>query len=106
MIAVDAATNACLGLVGGDVWTRPGLITTRHRDRPLSERESRRWPETAEQAKDVLASAAMLAPAEALTWSYISGTTCESADSSTRCPYLFWNGMALHGRGIAWAVRR
>jgi hypothetical protein len=41
-----------------------------------------------------------------LTWSYISGTTCESADSSTRCPYLFWNGMALHGRGIAWAVRR
>jgi hypothetical protein len=60
MIAVDAATNACLGLVGGDVWTRPGLITTRHRDRPLSERESRRWPETAEQAKDVLASAAMV----------------------------------------------
>jgi hypothetical protein len=49
---------------------------------------------------------AMPAPAETLTWSYISGTTCESADSSTRCPYLFWNGMALHGRGIAWAVRR
>jgi hypothetical protein len=60
MIAVDATTNACLGLVGGDVWTRPGLITTHHRDRPLSERESRRWPETAEQAKEVLAPAAMV----------------------------------------------
>ena len=60
MIAVDAASNACLGLVGGDVWTRPGLITTHHRDRPLSERESRRWPETAEQAKAVLAPAAMV----------------------------------------------
>jgi hypothetical protein len=31
-----------------------------HRDRPLSERESRRWVETAERAKEVLASAAMV----------------------------------------------
>lgn len=60
MIAVDAETQACFGLVGGDVWTRPGVVETPHRDRPLSERESRRWVETAEQAKTVLASAAMV----------------------------------------------
>jgi hypothetical protein len=60
MIAVDAANGACLGLVGGDVWTRPGVVTTPHRNRPLSQRESRRWLETAEQAQAVLAPAAMM----------------------------------------------
>ena len=60
MIAVDAESHACLGLVGGDVQTRDGVVTQHHRDRPLSERESRRWIETAERAKDVLASAAMV----------------------------------------------
>jgi hypothetical protein len=60
MIAVDADSHACLGLVGGDVRTRDGVVTEHHRDRPLSERESRRWIETAERAKDVLASAAMV----------------------------------------------
>jgi hypothetical protein len=65
MIAVDADSHACLGLVGGDVQTRDGVVTEHHRDRPLSERESRRWIETAERAKEVLASAAMHAPAEA-----------------------------------------
>jgi hypothetical protein len=60
MIAVDADSHACLGLVGGDVQTRDGVVTQHHRDRPLSERESRRWIETAERAKEVLASAAMV----------------------------------------------
>jgi hypothetical protein len=60
MIAVDAESHACLGLVGGNVQTRDGVVTEHHRDRPLSERESRRWIETAEQAKEVLASAAMV----------------------------------------------
>jgi len=60
MIAVDADSRACLGLVGGTVQTRDGVVTEHHRDRPLSERESRRWVETAEQAKDALASAAMV----------------------------------------------
>src|ERR1700731_3897157 len=60
MIAVDADSHACLGLVGGEVHTRDGVVTEHHRDRPLSERESRRWVETAERAKDVLASAAMV----------------------------------------------
>lgn len=60
MIAVDADSHACLGLVGGDVQTRDGVVTEHHRDRPLSQRESRRWIETAECAKDVLASAALV----------------------------------------------
>jgi hypothetical protein len=60
MIAVDADSHACLGLVGGDVRTRDGVVTEHHRDRPFSERESRRWIETPERAKDVLASAAMV----------------------------------------------
>ena len=60
MIAVDAVSHACFGLVGGDVHTRDGVVTEHHRDRPLSERESRRWVETAERAKEVLAAAAMV----------------------------------------------
>lgn len=60
MIAVDADSHACFGLVGGDVWTRPGVVTTPHRERPLCERESRRWLATAAQAKAVLAAAAMV----------------------------------------------
>jgi hypothetical protein len=60
MIAVDAESHACLGLVGGEVHTRDGVVTEHHRDRPLSERESRRWVETAERAKNVLAPAAMV----------------------------------------------
>ena len=61
-IAVEAVSHACFGLVGGEVHTRDGVVTEHHRDRPLSERESRRWVETAERAKEVLASAAEPAP--------------------------------------------
>jgi hypothetical protein len=60
MIAVDAARGSCLGLVGGDVWSRDGVNPTPHRQRPLAERESVRWVDTAQQAKQVLRSAAMV----------------------------------------------
>lgn len=60
MIAVDAPTGACLGLVGGEVWTRDGVVEVDHRDRPPEERESRRWLAAAEQAKSVLQSASMV----------------------------------------------
>jgi len=69
MLAVDAASGACLGLVGGEVWKRDGVAETPHQERPLSERESRpsgqaqgqaNWLETAEQAKIVLEPAAMM----------------------------------------------
>lgn len=60
MLAVDADSGACLGLVAGEAWNRPGVVTSRHGDRPLAERESRRWVETAGKARTVLASAAMV----------------------------------------------
>ena len=60
MIAVDADTHALLGLVGGTVWNRDQPVTTPLRKRALADRESRRWVETAEQATEVLAGAAMV----------------------------------------------
>lgn len=60
MIAVDAASGACLGLVGGDVWTRAGVNPVPHRRRALAERESVQWVKAAEQARQVLAEAALV----------------------------------------------
>jgi hypothetical protein len=60
MIAVDAASGSCLGLVGGDVWSRDGVNPIPHRQRPLAERESGHWVDTAQQAKPVLKPAAMV----------------------------------------------
>ena len=59
MLAVDADSGACLGLVGGEVWNRETKVTTPLRKRALADRESRRWLDTAGQAKAVLAPAAM-----------------------------------------------
>lgn len=60
MIAVDAMSGACLGLVGGEIWTRRGVNPIPHPERPLEERESIRWLNAAAQAKRVLRSAAMI----------------------------------------------
>jgi hypothetical protein len=60
MIAVDAASGACLGLVGGRIWTREGVNPIPHSKRPRGERESMRWLDAAAQAKRVLQPAAMV----------------------------------------------
>jgi hypothetical protein len=66
MIALDAATGECLGLVGGSVWNRPpaqpsGRSPKKNNGRrPLEEKETRHWVETAQNAKLVLSSAAMI----------------------------------------------
>ena len=39
MLAVDADSGACLGLVGGKVWNREGLVKTPVRERALADRE-------------------------------------------------------------------
>jgi hypothetical protein len=57
MIAVDAASQACLGLVAGSVWTRTGRVSVPHKARPLAQKESRRWVDTALAARPVLAEA-------------------------------------------------
>ena len=57
MLAVDADSGACLGLVGGRIWTRKGDVDVPHAKRPLSQKESGRWIDTAEQAKEALSQA-------------------------------------------------
>lgn len=60
MLAVDAHTRDCLGLVSGRIWTRHGRRSIPHRKRPLSDKESARWLSTAEAAKEVLSVAALV----------------------------------------------
>lgn len=58
MLALDAESDACLGLVAGKIWTRQGRVTVPHDRRPLEQKESERWVSTANRAKEVLSSAA------------------------------------------------
>ena len=60
MLALDAATGSCLGLVGGRVWTRSGLVKVTHNRRALADKEAERWLATAGRAKEVLAAATMV----------------------------------------------
>src|SRR6195256_1628077 len=60
MLAVDAETGSCLGLVSGQIWTRKGRRTVSHDLRDLSDKESQGWIATALAAKPLLAKAAMV----------------------------------------------
>src|SRR5256886_16696796 len=60
MLAVDAESGSCLGLLSGQVWTRKGRRTGRNDQRDLSDKESQRWIATALAAKPLLAKAAMV----------------------------------------------
>jgi hypothetical protein len=60
MLALDAKTGSCLGLVGGRIWTRRGRIKVAHQKRRTENKESHRWIATAEQGKAVLAAAAQV----------------------------------------------
>ncbi len=60
MLALDADDGACLGLLTGDVRNREGRVTTSHTERALEDRESKRWTETAQDAKPILAQARMV----------------------------------------------
>jgi hypothetical protein len=60
MLALDAQSDACLGLVAGQIWTRQGRVAVPHEKRRPQEKESWRWISTAEQAKEVLSAAAMV----------------------------------------------
>jgi hypothetical protein len=60
MLALDAVTGSCLGLVGGRVWTRRGRVTVAHKRRALADKESERWVATALRAKEVLAAATIV----------------------------------------------
>jgi hypothetical protein len=60
MLAVDADSGICLGLLSGQVWTRQGRRIVSHDLRDLSDKESQRWIATALAAKPLLAKAAMV----------------------------------------------
>ncbi len=60
VLAVDADSHACLGLVGGTVWNRPGVNPVSNKQRALDDRESLHWLDGARQAGVVLAQAAMV----------------------------------------------
>jgi hypothetical protein len=60
MLALDAVSGSCLGLVGGRIWTREGRVTVPHQHRALADKESERWITTAARAQQVLAAAAMV----------------------------------------------
>jgi hypothetical protein len=58
MVAIDADTGGCLGLVAGRIWTRCGRVKIAHQKRRSENKESHRWITTAERGKTVLAAAA------------------------------------------------
>jgi hypothetical protein len=60
MMGVDADSGAVLGLVGGQVWNRPGEVDTPHAERRLADKESMRWIAAAEAAKETLATARLI----------------------------------------------
>ena len=49
-VAVDAETDAVLGLVDAAIWTRDGAAATGRRQRVLADKESQRWLAAAETA--------------------------------------------------------
>ncbi len=61
LLALDADSGACLGLLGGEAWTRAdGPVAVPHALRELEERESMRWLRGAETARSLLPGAAMV----------------------------------------------
>ncbi|MGH9466795.1 MAG: IS4 family transposase [Terriglobales bacterium] len=88
MIAVDAGSGGCLGLVGGEIWTRSGVNPVPHCKRPLEDRESMRWLRAAAQAKQVLEPAAMVTVLDDresdiyAKWATVPAATCHML---TRC---------------------
>jgi len=60
VLAVDAQTQDCLGLVDAQVWRRTKSKAKNYKRLPIEEKESYRWVKGGSQAKAVLAEAAMV----------------------------------------------
>lgn len=58
MVAVDAESDAVLGLVDAEIWTREATAVGPRRDRTLADKESQRWLNAAEVAAERLSDAA------------------------------------------------
>jgi hypothetical protein len=60
VLAVDAQTQECLGLIDAQIWRRTRSKAKNYKQLPIEEKESYRWVKGGEQAKAVLAEAAMV----------------------------------------------
>jgi hypothetical protein len=60
VLAVEAGTNALLGLVAMQVWNRTGQELAPRRQRATADKESQRWIDGTREAGDVLAAAASI----------------------------------------------
>jgi hypothetical protein len=60
VLAVDARTQECLGLLDAQVWRRTKGKAANYKTLPIEEKESYRWLKGAQQAKAALAQAAMV----------------------------------------------
>jgi hypothetical protein len=60
VLAVDADSEECLGLIDAQVWRRTAGKATNYKRLPIEQKESYRWLKGAGQAKAVLAAAAMV----------------------------------------------
>jgi hypothetical protein len=54
MVAIDADDETLLGVVHGDIWTRPPEKATKRRQRPIEDKESMRWLEGTAAADGLL----------------------------------------------------
>jgi hypothetical protein len=60
VLAVDAVSEECLGLVDAQVWRRTKRKAANYKREPIERKESFRWVKGASQAKAVLAEASMV----------------------------------------------
>jgi len=60
VLAVDAQTQECLGLVDAQIWRRTKSKAENYKRLPIEEKESYRWVKGGSQAKAVLAEAALV----------------------------------------------
>jgi len=60
VLAVDAQTQECLGLVDAQVWRRTKSKAKNYQSLPIEQKESYRWLKGGEEAKAVLAEATMV----------------------------------------------
>jgi hypothetical protein len=60
VLGVDAESEECLGLIDAQVWRRTKSKAKNYKDLPIEEKESYRWLKGGEQAKAVLAEAALV----------------------------------------------
>lgn len=95
MLAVDADIGSCLGLVAGRIWTRRGRVKVAHQKRRAAKKESHRWTATCEQAKPILAEAAMV--------TVISDRESDIFDTWARVPQPNFNLIirSMHNRALA-----